>query len=189
MMNRILCANLITQYNNTIYNATPVKISVSSWNKQCVSNVNVVNAITASIKRLFELDFSRPMDRKIDGKWQGVFGKVAYNESDLGIGIFLATSAIFQSTLLSPPIGFSSPFAIMTGKLYKSSLHNELHVFTTFSADVWIALLFSILTLGLSYQLIESNSSFCITNLLTSLLVFLKSILAQGVEQHSHFKF
>ena len=186
---RILCANLITQYN-TIYNATPVKISVKSWNKppQCISFVNMVNAITAAIERPFEFDFPPMNGLKIDGKWQGIIGQVANNHSDLAIGVFSATYDLFDSILISPPLGFSSPFTIMTGKLYQSALHNELHVFTTFSTNVWIALLFSIFFIALSYQFLEPNSSFSFTSLLLSMLLFLKSILAQGVDKHSHVK-
>ena len=185
---RILCANL-TQHG-TIYNGTPVRISVKSWNKppKCVSYVNMVNAITATIKRPFVLDFIPPMGEKVGDKWQGVIGQVFNNEADVAIGSFMARHDFFQSALLSPPLGFANTLAIMTGKLHQSALHNELHVFTTFSANVWIALLFSIFIIALSYQFLESNSSLSFTNLLTGLLLFLKSLLAQGVDQHSHVK-
>ena len=185
-MARIKCAKLIQ--HSKLINSTPVRIVSSSWNKppKCVSDVNMINAITSAIKRPYELSFMQTTGLKLNGKWQGVIGQVMDNKSDVAIGSFLATKEMFDSGLLSPPFGYTTPIAIMTGKLSQSSLNNELHVFTSFSVDIWMAIIITIFIIALCYQFLRSNSSITFNNLLSSILLFLTTLLGQGDNKLSH---
>ena len=182
-LDKVLCSIL----KNTSFNSVNeiVKITVVGEQGSCNNKANILNPILNAIEEPVQLDFVYSFGRYRKGKWNGAIGQLVYNRSDVAIGTFTATYERSQWTQLSTPLGYSSPVAILSGRIPQNSIDNEFQVFNTFSWQVWFAFFLTILIVGLINNFIDfSNSK--INNLITNILRIYQSALGQGVKQFNY---
>ena len=174
----------------------PLRITVNSPPPQSAKHPfghrNVLKAIGGALKGMVSnmtIRFNPAIGRKISNGWNGVIGEVANNKCDVGVGTFSATLERFQLTKLSTTLGYGSPISIFSGRIHENSNKNDFHVFNTFSFDLWIAIVLTLITLSfvdkiISYQVKRRA-------ILVILLCYIKLLLAQDSRyfiRRSNFK-
>ena len=171
-------------FNNSI---KPIRITVYSGTKppeRCIGYVNIVNAVTNTINTSVHFYFNGNIGKLVEGKWNGAIGQVVNNKSDLAIGQFTVTDERFQATQPSTPLGYSSPIAILSGRISQHSMQNKFQVFNTFSSDVWLLLFLSVLMIGLINYFVH-NRTWKFSQFISSIIQSYKCVLAQSVKQFS----
>ena len=126
----------------------PLRITVFNTDKsqpKCSVHFNLVRAIIKTLAIAVQIDYSPKFGRLIDGKYNGDIGRLVNNELDVVVGTYIATYKRSQHTQLSKPLGYSSPIAILSGRISEHSIQNGFHVFETFSMSVWICIMISII--------------------------------------------
>ena len=136
----------------------PVNISSPRYYLRVTIDKNfllLANAVLNAIKVPMDVHYSTTAGSLVNGQWTGAFGRLVNNESDAAVRPFTATYERFRLAQLSTTLGYASPVAIMTGKLYQKSMRSDFHVFTTFSSGVWFGI---VGTLSFDQKLFDRKS-------------------------------
>ena len=173
--------------NSTVLsNVVPLRITVNvdspSLEEKCLRHMNIVNSVISAIKMPVNIDFSYPIGRLVNGTWNGSIGRLVNNESDVAIGTFTATYQRFQWTQLSSMLGYSSPVAILTGRLSARSVQSQFQVFNTFSLGVWFGIVVSIVTIGIISNLLHDSHW---KNVISNIINIYQLMFGQSVDQYS----
>ena len=144
-MNSIICPGLINITHKLIdYSKPPLRIIVKSGVRppdKCITNVYLLNPVLNSLAVPFVLDYNGQMDLG------GVLDDVRTNKSDVAIFPFLVTLQRFEEFKFSTPLGYSSPIAILSGRIPKKAY--DFRVFKTFSYETSIVLAVITFTIAL----------------------------------------
>ena len=125
-----------------------LRIVTPGWLDNCHNHINIVNSVVDAINVPVKIEFSKALGKYENGKWNGAIGSVVNNRSDVAIGTFTATYERSQWTQISSILGYASPVSILSGRHSQHSKQNQFQVFETFSSDVWLGLLVSVLMVG-----------------------------------------
>lgn len=189
---RILCPplNNVTTREST---ANPVRIilvkSANGRQKTCYDFVTILKALYNAIKSPISLNLmdSWGGPTAVNGQWSGDSAELAANRSDAMIGTLRSTYERFKVMRFSPTLGYSSPIAILSGRIPQNSINSEFQVFKTFSMDIWIAILVSILVVGLTDHYVHRNCYERRYSLIDHFLDAYQSLVGQSVDQYNSF--
>ena len=101
--------------------------------------------------------FRPAFGKLVDGKWNGAMGELANNETDVLMPGYSVTYDRFEWSQPSPPIGYSSPISILSGRISKNTLKNDFYVFSTFSSGVWFGIMISIIFIAITDYFIHER--------------------------------
>lgn len=153
MLTNIICAGL--QNFTTYSKQSSMRMTICSKIKapdKCITHINVANSVINVLKIPMNINFNGIIGRQTIDGWTGVIGQLVRNETDVGIGSFMSTLERFTLLKQSSTLGYSSPIAIMSGKIYENQLKNYFNFINTFNITSWMSIIFSIIFLGLIDQ-------------------------------------
>lgn len=187
--NRILCPplNNVTYESNT--NAVRI-IAVKSANgpqKSCIDFTQILKAVANSIKKPISLNVVSSWGGVVNGLWTGGYGDLVNNRSDVLIGTVTATEERFQVMRFSSTLDYSSPIAILSGRIPQNSIDSEFQVFHTFSSDIWLLIFVSILLIALTDLYIHRNCHNRNYYIINSFFEAYQSFVGQSVERFKRF--
>ena len=165
--------------NNVTYKSdeAPLRITMITSSHKCNIYINLVNAVINSLAIPIAFGVSPNVGRQVNGTWTGAMHGLVNNKSEVAIGTFAATYDRFQWIQQSTILGYSSPISILYGKISRNTIHNDFHVFNTFSMDVWISIGMSIILIAIVDYYIHRIT---IDLLVSRIISAYASLLGQG---------
>ena len=185
-MSRILCPGL-TNYTTGPADSA-LRIVVRSYKKfpdKCIKYVNSLNAIINILKVPVNLSFNGDWGKMTNSGWTGIVGDLEQNRADVAVAYFSMTPDRIRATKQSVPVGFSSPVSILSGRIYEKTHHNDFQVFNTFSINLWLFIILSIILFAFTHNLItceiaQTSRALTIKRFASILFLYASALMAQS---------